>query len=308
MSATNKTANYDLPQFIGSDKPAWLTDFNGAMSAIDTGMATAQATADGADTKADTNASNITTLSGSVNTLDGAVTTLTGTVTSQGGTINTITSLIGNGEPTTQDKTIIGAINEIQAEVEAITPGGSIEASNVDYDNTTSGLTADDVQDAIDEVVSDVATVDAKIGFPTRLSGTTPQYSADGGSTWVNFKGALSVEEVESAENTSALSLTYTFLNNHDEILIECNGSQGNIESFGNPTITASMSTLTPILFHDTTGGVAISGGGYYKTNRKTYHAENVTAGETITFTLTLGSAGSYVSSHVMDYVIFAIN
>ena len=32
-------------------------------------------------------------------------------------------------------------------------------ASNLDYDNTTSGLTADDVQEAIDEIVSDIPTV-----------------------------------------------------------------------------------------------------------------------------------------------------
>ena len=35
MSATNKTANYELPEFVGTDKPSWLTDFNGAMTIID---------------------------------------------------------------------------------------------------------------------------------------------------------------------------------------------------------------------------------------------------------------------------------
>lgn len=38
MSATNHTANYNLPQFVGSDKPAWLGDVNPAMNAIDTAM------------------------------------------------------------------------------------------------------------------------------------------------------------------------------------------------------------------------------------------------------------------------------
>ena len=38
MSATNTTTNYSLPIFIGSDKPAWLVDFNGAMNAIDAQM------------------------------------------------------------------------------------------------------------------------------------------------------------------------------------------------------------------------------------------------------------------------------
>lgn len=35
MSATNKTANYELPEFVGTDKPSWLIDFNGAMTIID---------------------------------------------------------------------------------------------------------------------------------------------------------------------------------------------------------------------------------------------------------------------------------
>ena len=47
MSHTNTTANYNLPQFVGTDKPAWLTDVNGAMSAIDTQM---KANADSATT------------------------------------------------------------------------------------------------------------------------------------------------------------------------------------------------------------------------------------------------------------------
>lgn len=47
MSHTNSTTNYNLPQFISTDKPAWLTDVNDAMSAIDTGIAAAKSTADG---------------------------------------------------------------------------------------------------------------------------------------------------------------------------------------------------------------------------------------------------------------------
>lgn len=38
MSATNKTANYELPEFVGTDKPSWLTDFNDAMTKIDTAL------------------------------------------------------------------------------------------------------------------------------------------------------------------------------------------------------------------------------------------------------------------------------
>ena len=59
MSSTNKTTNYDLSQFVGSDKPAWLSDYNQDMSKIDTAVKSASDTATGADGKADANATNI---------------------------------------------------------------------------------------------------------------------------------------------------------------------------------------------------------------------------------------------------------
>lgn len=151
MSATNSTPNYELPVFLATDKPAWLTDWNGAMNAIDTAIHTAQATADGAQTTAGTATADIATINASLATITSNITSLTTTVNGNTGSINTINSLIGNGEPTTEDKTIIGAINEIYAMI-----GGGTEllAENVSFDGTVSSLTADNVQDAIDEVVS----------------------------------------------------------------------------------------------------------------------------------------------------------
>ena len=63
MSSTNKTTNYELSQFLGTDKPAWLTDYNSDMSKIDTGVHNAQSTATSADGKATANATAIGTLS-----------------------------------------------------------------------------------------------------------------------------------------------------------------------------------------------------------------------------------------------------
>ena len=52
MSSTNKTLHYNLPQFIGSDIPTWLGDFNSAMTAIDSGINAAATSASGAATTA----------------------------------------------------------------------------------------------------------------------------------------------------------------------------------------------------------------------------------------------------------------
>lgn len=40
MASTNKTVNYDLSQYIGTDKPTYLGDYNSDMSKIDTQMKT----------------------------------------------------------------------------------------------------------------------------------------------------------------------------------------------------------------------------------------------------------------------------
>lgn len=58
MAFTNSTPNYGLPQYIGTDKPTYLGDFNGAMATIDTKIYAATTTA----TAAQTAASNASTL------------------------------------------------------------------------------------------------------------------------------------------------------------------------------------------------------------------------------------------------------
>lgn len=63
MSHTNSTSNYHLPQFVGSDKPAWLVDFNSAMSDIDTAIKNASDSATTAGGKATANETAIGTLS-----------------------------------------------------------------------------------------------------------------------------------------------------------------------------------------------------------------------------------------------------
>ena len=148
-----RTVNYDLCQYEGSDKTSYLINYNGDMLKIDTAIKgakdaadNAQSKANTADGKADANAASISTLDTQINGAGGVA----ADVSSLQGSVNTINSLIGSGEPTTQDKTIIGAINELAGEI----PQGGTSAADVSYNNTQSGLTADDVQEAIDEIVA----------------------------------------------------------------------------------------------------------------------------------------------------------
>ena len=62
MSSTNHTTNYNLPQYVGSDKPAWLGDINPAFNAIDTAMHNNAVAAETAGTDATAAKNNIGTM------------------------------------------------------------------------------------------------------------------------------------------------------------------------------------------------------------------------------------------------------
>lgn len=86
FASTNKTANYDLPQFVGTDKPTWLGDFNQAMFDIDAGMhanatdiESAETIAQNASASASQASQDVAGLTSTVNTLSSDVTSATTT-------------------------------------------------------------------------------------------------------------------------------------------------------------------------------------------------------------------------------------
>lgn len=92
MSSTNKTTNYELPQWIDTDKPTYLGDQNGAYLKIDEEMfknATLSETAN----------LNATQAKSSVATLQGTVQSLNEEVTQQGQQLAT-TTLLANSTAT----------------------------------------------------------------------------------------------------------------------------------------------------------------------------------------------------------------
>lgn len=158
-----RTTNYGLCQYEGSDKTSYLVNYNDDMLKIDTAIkgaadsgTSAQTTADRAEGKADTNTENISALNTQINGTGGIATDL---ATVQG-TVQTVTSLIGNGEPTTTDKTLIGAINELNAEING---AGGIETkignltslTTTDKDNLVAAINElnADKQDALSQYV-----------------------------------------------------------------------------------------------------------------------------------------------------------
>ena len=157
MAATNHTTNYNLPQYIGTDKPTYLGDWNSTMGAIDTQMKTnadnasgalsaaqtaqtnansALSTAQGADSKADT---AITNAAAAQSTADNATSVATSalstanTANSKSDTnTNSISALdtkVGDlSDLDTTDKTsVVNAINEVATSWTSL---GSASGSN----------------------------------------------------------------------------------------------------------------------------------------------------------------------------------
>lgn len=155
MGHTNSTANLSLPQFIGTDKPTWLGDINGAFSAIDAYAGTNDAAVSAAASDA---SSAISQAASAVNTANTANTTAGNASTAANnavGVANNAVAIAGVvdgkvgllADLTTTDRTsIVNAINEVNAGL------GGATAATTSYDNSGSGLTATNVQDAIDEL------------------------------------------------------------------------------------------------------------------------------------------------------------
>lgn len=124
MSSTNKTSHYNLSQYIGTDKPTYLADYNTDMSNIDTGIYGAKSTAD-ANTNSIGTLSSLTTdtksnLVGAINEVDAHADTNAGNITTNTTNIASNTSHIGvmaNLE-TTEKSNLVGAANELKAAID----------------------------------------------------------------------------------------------------------------------------------------------------------------------------------------------
>ena len=244
MSYASGTTHYNLPQTIGSDKRDW-TDTNQAFADVDAALYAAAEGATSAASAISSIQSDITTIQGkqstdegNITTLQGKVATLESTVSGQTTEINDVrrdlqdnieskhestatsthayeigdtfyyndvlykaTAQIGIGDTIVPNTNCTGitVMSEIQSG--AATPS----AADVSYDNTTSGLTADDVQEAVDELASAVDDIDIRY---TAANGA--EWSPRGAGTWSPFSSG-GLDPTDFAVRTST-----TLVHNYD--------------------------------------------------------------------------------------------
>ena len=202
MSHTNTTPNYGLPQFITTDKPAWLTDINGAFSAIDTGIDGAKDAADAAQADA-TQAISDAAAAGSAAT--GANTKASGA----------IASLAENFE-TTNTYTIgqLVIYNNLLYKC--------ISAVNVPGPWNSSKWVRIDLDDIYRELISAIQTKASKIEYAYNYHGTVintlggslrgfgaAAITLDNGIARIDFAAKISVNETTSGINTWGVNRDY---------------------------------------------------------------------------------------------------
>ena len=105
MGSTNKTTTYQLPQWIGSDKPTFLGDLNDAFLKIDNGMTTNKNDASSAKATADSVADEVDTISAKADNAVQTANTANSTANSANQKADTATA---------NANTALSGVNEIQ--------------------------------------------------------------------------------------------------------------------------------------------------------------------------------------------------
>lgn len=312
MASTNQTTHYELSQYIGTDKPTYLVDYNQDMSKIDAGIYAAKS-------EADTN-------TGSIGTLSSLTTEAKTSLVAAVNEVNSYTSSIGDLSDldTSEQSNLVGAINEINSEVVGI---GTLADLTTTAKNT--------VVAAINEVDGDIGTlsnltttvktstvaaineIDGDIGTLSNLSTT-----AKNNTVAAINELYTSISNLESkfnlttfkTYNTSQMSITGASFRSGD-ITIASNSDGSICKIYGRVCLTSNGSALAEITLANTGITVdeqfAVSPSGDSKGD-----GDNVT---TITFntdnTITLkvynnpavSNGGAYVG-HFFPFIIFVKN
>lgn len=134
MASTNKTTTLDLSQFVGTDKPDWLTDYNDDMEKIDTWATTTDSDVSDANNKA----------TQAVNTANAASTAANAATTAANNAVTVANSIVNGWEeitPTDINAKITGFNRTIRGNV----PAGILFVSAYYYTSEKISLSANEV-------------------------------------------------------------------------------------------------------------------------------------------------------------------
>lgn len=182
MASTNKTANYELSQYIGADIPNPLTDYNSDMEKIDTVLA--------------------------------GIATVAGEAKEGGDTANAI---IGSGELETEAQTLIGAVNELKGEDDGLksrvgtvetglnSVNNSLATTNQALTNATNRVTSLETKVGNEELDTTAQSVTGAINelkaVDTSLDGRVSALEQGGGGGGGTVDTAMSSTSTNAVQN-----------------------------------------------------------------------------------------------------------
>lgn len=280
MSSTNKTTYYELSQYIGTDKPTYLGDYNSDMLAIDTAIheaaqdaGTAVSTANTANATATTASSNastaLSTANSALETANSASTTATtasnnasaalaaASAAETAAAANTITNLAPAYDPTLT-YTVGDLVTYIDEQgsgklYKCIVAVSTPEAFNI---NKWDDVTASELFSQKSSLVASYTTD----GTETYLNAYTALFNASGGNFDINseyiladkfetfntYKHCMYVSTSELRFGDQAITSTTTNLNYYRLKAVPemFESKNGTISNFGNDTISARTLVL----------------------------------------------------------------
>lgn len=260
MASTNKTTNYNLSQFIGSDKPTYLGDYNSDMLKIDaqmktnadnvataiSGIETATATANSANQTAqtaNTTANSASTTASEANTnasnAQSTANSALATATTAQSTANTANTNAQNAQASADaiaSKLGLTSFETISQSNVTVSGSGSITDFNV-YTATNSDGSWGKLYGRI-KINCNGST--GKIIFPTQLRPKDSQ----GVATDLTIAGACIVAHGENGNVKNSQAMSYTIKANGN---VEINYAWGfNTNDYNDISLIASLLFLTP--------------------------------------------------------------
>ena len=145
--------------------------------------------------------------------------------------------------------TIQHSIDLLEDQVEDLEarPSGGGSAADVSYDNTTSHLTADDVQDAIDELNTAISEADSKIvGWGTPISATAEELAEFDtvDDTYTAPATGLLVIDCKPTQNAE----NYLYITKTGGYLFKYSENAGNNNTLSIPVTEGDVLTVTAVL------------------------------------------------------------
>lgn len=209
MAHTNETTNYNLPQFVGSDKPAWLTDVNQAFAAIDAGMGANRTAAQQANTAA-------ASAQDTANAASSAASTAGSTASAAQLTANQVAADLVGIQTRVQTLENAGYISSSFEDIDGWKvkrdSDGTIHAfKTVEFGSTG----ATNIAGGIFAAIKDIS-IPAAIGFAQVFAVNTPIHWGTG-YYWSNVRSALSPTQVSI--NCFKISATAETLTAYIEII-----------------------------------------------------------------------------------------